>query len=184
MGKKVKFDLFENLFLTIPEKQPEMTETMNINILHAHLRKKKRCKFPRTKEQQTRTLLKTCQSFSNESTLIQKHKLQPSTNGANLYSTSIQNRYTVFLKDCNECLERAFGDNTQHIIDNLLFAKLLPHLRRLITLAYLEKGTHGQIMIHFDKENEHIDLENDGELPVSTRVAGTPNDTPRKTEKS
>ena len=38
-------------------------------------------------------------------------------------------------------------------------------------------------MVHFEKELEHSDLKNDDELPISTSVEGTLDDTPRKTEK-
>ena len=46
-----------------------------------------------------------------------------------------------FLEELNECAERAFGDNAQPMIDNLLYAKLPPHLERSINLAFLENGT-------------------------------------------
>ena len=46
------------------------------------------------------------------------------------------------LEDLNECAERAFGDNDQHIIDNLLYAKFPPHLKRSLNLAYLENGIY------------------------------------------
>ena len=39
-GKNKKFELFEDLFHTMLKMQPEMTEAMKINNLHAHLRKK------------------------------------------------------------------------------------------------------------------------------------------------
>ena len=38
-GKNEKFELFEDLFHTMPKMQPEMTEAMKINHFHAHLRK-------------------------------------------------------------------------------------------------------------------------------------------------
>ena len=37
-GKSKKFELFEDLFHTMLKMQPEMTEAMNINHFHAHLR--------------------------------------------------------------------------------------------------------------------------------------------------
>ena len=38
-GKNEKFELFEDLFHTLREMQPEMTEAMKIYFFHAHLRK-------------------------------------------------------------------------------------------------------------------------------------------------
>ena len=38
-GKNEKFELFEDLFQTMPRMQPEMTKALKINLFHAHLRK-------------------------------------------------------------------------------------------------------------------------------------------------
>ena len=69
-----------------------------------------------------------------------------------------------FLEELKECAERAFGDNAQHMIDSLLYAKLPPHLKRSLNLAYLENGTYDQIVAHLERELELIGLENDREL--------------------
>ena len=67
-----------------------------------------------------------------------------------------------FLGELNKCAERAFGDNTEHMIDSLLYAKLPPHLKRSLNLAYLENGTYDQIITHLERELENSGLENDG----------------------
>ena len=69
-----------------------------------------------------------------------------------------------FLEKLNEFAERAFGDNAQHMIDGLLYAKFPPHLKRSPNLAYLENGTYDQTVAHLEKELEVSGLENDGEL--------------------
>ena len=65
-----------------------------------------------------------------------------------------------FLEELNECAERAFGDNAQHMIDSLLYAKLPPHLKRSLNLAHLENGTYDQIVAHLERELELSGLEN------------------------
>ena len=55
-----------------------------------------------------------------------------------------------FLEELKECTERAFGDNAQHMIDCLLYAKLPTHLKRSFNLAYLENGTYDQIVAHLE----------------------------------
>ena len=67
-----------------------------------------------------------------------------------------------FLEELNECAKRAFGDNAQHMIDSLLYAKLPPQLKRSLNLAYLENGTYDQIVAHLERELELSALENDG----------------------
>ena len=53
-----------------------------------------------------------------------KHKWHKLTFDPNTKSLS------DLLEQLKECAERAFGDNTQHLIDSVLYAKLPPHLKR------------------------------------------------------
>ena len=89
-----------------------------------------------------------------------------------------------FLVELNECPERAFGDNAQRMIDNLLYAKLPPHLKRSLNLAYLEIGTYDQIVTHLERELELSGLEKDGELTLPTMAALSPNDKQQNTEQT
>ena len=54
------------------------------------------------------------------------------------------------------------------MIDNFLYAKLPPHLKRSFNLAYLVNGRYDQIVAHLERELEHSGLENDGQLPIPT----------------
>ena len=94
-----------------------------------------------------------------ESQAAAKHKWQKLTIDANAKSLS------DFLGELNECAERAFGDNAQHLIVSLLYAKRSPPLKSL-NLPYLEIGTYGQIVAHLERDLEGRGLENDGELAV------------------
>ena len=78
----------------------------------------------------------------------------------------------------------AFGDNAEHMIDNLLYAKLPPHLKRSLNLAYLENSTYDQIVAHLERELELSGLENDGELTIPTMTAVPPNDNQQNTEQT
>ena len=89
-----------------------------------------------------------------------------------------------FLEELNECAERAFSDNAQHMIDSLLYAKLPPHLKRSLNLAYLENGTYDQIVAHLERELEFSGLKNDGELTIPTMTAVPPNDNQQNTEQA
>ena len=75
------------------------------------------------------------------------------------------------MEELNECAERAFSDNAQHMIDSLLYAKLPPHLKRSLNLAYLENGTYGQIVAHLERKIELSGLEKDGEQTIPTMTA-------------
>ena len=182
-GKNEKFELFEDLFHTMLKMQPEMTEAMKMNHFHAHLRKKALQTFRNISALNKKTLDDVLIVFRRkyvkpESQATAKHKWHKLTFDPNTKSLP------DFLEELNECAERAFGDNAQHMIDSLLYAKLPPHLKRSLNLAYLENGTYDQIVAHLERELELSGLENDGELTIPTMTAVPPNDNQQNTEQT
>ena len=150
-GKNEKFELFEHLFHTMLKMQPEMTEAMKINHFHAHLRKEALRTFRNKSALNKKTLDDVLIVFRRkyvkpESQATAKHKRLKPTFDPNTKSLP------DFLEELNECAERGFGDNAQHMIGSLLYGKLPPHLKRSLNLAYLENGTYEQ-MSHISKEN-------------------------------
>ena len=181
--KNEKFELFEDLFHTMLKMQPEMTEAMKINHFHAHLRKEALQTFRNISAINKKTLDDVLIVFRRkhvkpESQATAKHKWHKLTFDPNTKSLP------DFLEELNECAERAFGDNAQHMIDSLLHAKLPPHLKRSLNLAYLENGTYDQIVTHLERELELSGLENDGELTIPTMTAVPPNDKQQNTEQT
>ena len=139
-GMNEKFELFEDLFHTMLKMQPEMTEAMKINHFHAHIQKEALQTFRNISAPNKKTLDDVPIVFRRkyvkpESQATAKHKWHKLTFDPNTKSLP------DFLEELNECAERAFGDNAQHMIDSLLYAKLPPHLKRSLNLAYLEIGT-------------------------------------------
>ena len=174
-GKNEKFELFEDLFHTMFKMQPEMTEAMKIIHFHAHLRKEALQTFKNISALNKKTLDDVLIVFRRknvkpESQATAKHKWHKLTFDPNTKSLP------DFLEELNECAERAFGDIAQHMIDSLLYAKLPPHLKRSLNLAYLENGTYDQIVAHLERELELSGLENDGELTIPTMIAVPTND--------
>ena len=150
-GKNENFELFEDLFHTMLKMQPEMTEAMKINHFHAHLQKEAIQTFRNISAMNKKTLDDVLIVFRRkyvkpESQATAKHKWHKLTFDPNTKSLP------DFLEELNECAERAFGDNAQHMIDSLLYAKLPPHLKRSLNLAYLENGTYDK-SLHISKEN-------------------------------
>ena len=182
-GKNEKFELFEDLFHTMLKMQPEMTEAMKINHFHIHLRKEALQRFRNISASNKKTLDHVLIVFRRkyvkpESQATAKHKWHKLTFDPNTKSLP------DILKELNECAERAFGDNAQHMIDSLLYAKLPPLLKRSLNLAYLENGTYDQIVAHLERELELSGLENDGELTIPTMIAIPPNENQQNTEKT
>ena len=182
-GKNKKFELFEDLFHTMLKMQPEMTEAMKLNHFHAHLRKEAPLTFENTSASNKKTLDDVLIVFrrkyvKSESQATAKHKWHKLTFDPNTKSLP------DFLKELNEGAERALGDNAQHMIESLLYAKLPPHLKRSLNLAYLENGTNDQIVAHLKEKLELSGLENDGELTIPTMTAVPPNDNQKSTQKT
>ena len=182
-GKNEKFELFEDLFHTMLRMQPEMTEAMKINHFHAHLRKDALQTFRNISAVNRKTLDEVLIVFRRkhvklESQATAKHKWHKLTFDTNTKSLP------DFLEEPNECAERAFGNNAQHMIDSLLYAKLPPHLKRSLNLAHLENGTYDQIVAHLERELELSGLENDGELTIPTMTTVPLNDNQQNTEQT
>ena len=182
-GKNEKFELFEDLFHTMLKMQHEMTETMKINHFHAHLRKEALQTFRNISAVNKKTLDDVLIVFRRkyvkpESQATAKHKWHKLTFDPNTKSLP------DFLEELNECAEKAFDDNAQHMIDSLLYAKLPPHLKRSLNLAHLENGTYDQIVAHLERELELSGLENDGELTIPTMTTVPLNDNQQNTEQT
>ena len=182
-GKNEKFELFEDLFHTMLKMQPRMTEAMKINHFHAHLQKEALQTFRNISALNKKILDGVLIVFRRKyvkpkSQATAKHKWHKLTFDPN--TKSLPN----FLEELNECAERAFGDNAQYMIDSLLYAKLPPHLKRSLNLAYLENGTYDQIVAHLERELELSGLENDGELTIPTMTAVPPNDNQQNFEQT
>ena len=182
-GKNEKYELFEDLFHTMFKMQPEMTEAMKINHFHAHLRKDELQTFRNISTVNKKTLDDVLIVFRRkyvkpESQATAKHKWHKLTFDPNTKSLP------DFLEELNECAEKAFGDNAQHMIDSLLYAKLPPHLKRSLNLAHLENGTYDQRVAHLERELELSGLENDGELTIPTMTTVLLNDNQQNTEQT
>ena len=160
-----------------------MTEAMKINHFHAHLRKEALQTFRNISALNKKALDDVLIVFRRkyvkpQSQATAKHKWHKLTFDPNTKSLP------DFLEELNEWAERAFGDNAQYMIDSLLYAKLPPHLKRSLKLAYLENGTYDQIVAHLERELELSGLENDGDLTIPTMTAVPPNDSKQKTEQT
>ena len=181
-GKNKKFELFEDLFHTMLKMQPEMTEAMKINQFHAHLRKEALQTFRNisTSNKKTLDVLIVFRRLyvKPESQARAKHNWRKLTIDPNTKSL------LDILEELNEFAEKAFGDNAQHIIDSLLYAKVPPHLKRSLNSAYLHNGRYDQIVGHLERELELSGFENDGELTIPAMTAVPPNDNQHNTEQA
>ena len=69
----------------------------------------------------------------------------------------------------------AFGFAAHAIIEQFIYAKMPPHLKKSINQAHLENGTYEQIVTHLEKELELNGLEAPDELQMNTVTHNTVN---------
>ena len=169
--KNEKFEYFEDLFHTTLRMQPNLTEDMKINHFHAHLRGLALKTFKNIQRTPTLTLEDILKVFRRkyvkpESSASAKHRFN------RLFFDPENQKLPDFLEKLEESAEKAFGANAHQMIENLLYAKMPPHLKKSINQAYLENGTYNQIVKHLEREMELNGLESDESL-VKTQMTAT-----------
>ena len=169
--KNEKFEYFEDLFHTTLRMQPNLTEDMKINHFHAHLRGLALKTFKNIQRTPTTTLEDILKVFRRkyvkpESSASAKHRFN------RLSFDPEHQKLPDFLEELQESAEKAFGENAHQMIENLLYAKMPPHLKKSINQAYLENGTYEQIVKHLEREMELNGLEADEPL-VKTQMTVT-----------
>ena len=180
--KNEKFEYFEDLFHTTLRMQPNLTEDMKINHFHAHLRGLGLKTFKNIQRTPTTTIEDILKVFRRkyvkpESSASAKHRF-------NRLSFDPENqKLPDFLEELQESAEKAFGENAHHKIENLLYAKMPPHLKKSINQAYLENGAYEQIVKHLEREMELNGLEADEPLVKTQMTATKKEDTTEKTNK-
>ena len=130
---------------------PNLTEDMKINRFHAHLRCLALKIFKNIQRPPSTALEDILKVFRRkyvkpESSASAKHRF-------NRFSFDPENqKLTAFLEDLQESAEKAkaFRDNAHQLIDNLLYAKMPPHLKKSINQTYLGNGTYNQIVKHLE----------------------------------
>ena len=180
--KNEKFEYFEDLFHTTLRMQPNLTEDMKINHFHAHLRGLALKTFKNIQRTPTTTLEDILKVFRRkyvkpESSASAKHRLN------RLFFDPENQKLPDFLEELQESAEKAFGENAHHMIENLLYAKMPPHLKKSINQAYLENGTYDQIVKHLEREMELNGLEADEPLVKTQMTVTKKEQTTEKTNK-
>ena len=89
-----------------------------------------------------------------------KHKFQRL-----LFNPANQN-VIDFLDELLKLMKYAFGVAAKAIIEQFIYAKVPPHLKKSINQAHLENGTYEQIVSHLEKKLELNGLEAADELQI------------------
>ena len=79
-----------------------------------------------------------------------------------------------FLDELQKLARDAFGVATQAIIEQFIYAKMLPQLKKSINQAHLENGKYEQVVSHLERELELNGLEAPDEIPINTVTQKAP----------
>ena len=151
--------------------QPNLTGEMKINHFPAHLKSLALKTFKNIQRTPKTTLEDMLKVFRRkyvkpESSASAKHRF-------NRLAFDPENQKLLdFLEELQESAEKAFGETAYQMIENLLYAKMHPHLKKYFNQAYLENGTYHQIVKHLEREMELNSLESDKPL-VKTQMPVT-----------
>ena len=157
-GKSEKFELFEDLFQTSLKIHNQLTEEDKGYYFHSLMRGDALQTFKNMTSPNRENLGEILTVFRRkyvkpQSKATAKHKFQQLVfNPANQKSID-------FLDELQKLAKKAFGVDAQAIIEQFIYAKMPPHLKKSINQAHLENSTYEQIVTHLGRELELNSLE-------------------------
>ena len=166
-GKSEKFELFEDLFQTSLKIHKQLTEEDKINCLHSLMRGDAIHTFKNITSPNRENLAEILTVFRRKNVKPQsmataKHKFQ------RLVFNPANQKLIDFLDELQKLAKDAFGVAAQAIIEQFIYAKMPPHLKKSINQAHLENGTYEQIVSHLERELELNGLEAPDEMQLNT----------------
>ena len=97
-----------------------------------------------------------------------KHKFQ------RLVFNPANQKLIDFLDELQKLAKDAFGVAAQAIVEQFIYAKMPPHLKKSINQAHLENGTYEQIVSHLERELELNGKEAPNDMPMNTVTQQAP----------
>ena len=172
-GKSEKCELFEDLFQTSLKIHNQLTQEDKINYLPSLMRGDALQTFKNITTPIRENLGEILTVFLRkyvkpQSMATAKHKFQ------RLICNPANQKLINFLDDLQKLAKDAFGVAAQATVEQFIYAKMPPHLKKSINQAHLENGTYEQIVSHLEKELELNGLEAPDETPINTVTPQAP----------
>ena len=166
-GKSEKFELFHDLFQTSLKIHNQLTEEDKINYFHTLMRGDALQTFKNISSPNRENLTEILTVFRRkyvkpQSMATAKLKFQQ------LVFNPANQKLIDLLDELQKLAKDAFGVAAQAIIDQFIYAKMPPHLKKSINQAHLENGTYEQIVTHLERELELNSLEYPDETQMNT----------------
>ena len=166
-GKSEKFELFEDLLQTSLKIHNQLTEEDKIYYFHSLMHGDALQTFKNISSRNRENLTEILKVFRRkyvkpQSMATAKYKFQQ------LVFNPLNQKLIDFLDELRKLAKDAFGVAAQAIIDQFIYAKMPPHLKKSINQAHLENGTFEQIVTHLERELELNNLEYPDETQMIT----------------
>ena len=166
-GKSEKFELLEDLFQTSLENHNQLTEEDKIYYFNSLMRGYALQTFKNitspNRENLGEILIVFCRKYVKpQSKATAKHKFQQ------LVFNPANQKLIDFLDELQNLAKDSFGVDAQAIIEQFIYAKMPPHLKKSINQAHSENGTYEQIVTHLERELELNSLEYPEETQINT----------------
>ena len=166
-GKSENIELFEDHFQTSWKIHNQLTEEYKINYFHSLMRGDALQTFKNITSPNRENLGEILTVFRRkyvkpQSMATAKHKLQQ------LVFNPANQKLIDFLDELRNLANNAFGDDVQAIIEQFIYAKMPPNLRKSINQAHLENGTDEQIVTHLERKIELNGLESAVETQMNS----------------
>ena len=172
-GKSEKFEPSEDLFQTSLKIHNQPTQEDKINYFHSLMRGDALQTFKNITTPNRESLGEILTVFRRkyvkpQSMATAKHKFQP-----RVFKPANQ-KLNDFLDELQKLAKDAFGVAAQANIEQFVYARMPPHLKKSINQALLENGTYEQIVSHLERELELNGLEAPDEIPINTVTQQAP----------
>ena len=171
--KSEKFELFEDLFQMSLKIHNQLTQEDNIIYFHSLMRGDALQTFKNITTPNRKKLGEILTVFHKkyvkpQSMATAKHMFQ------RLVFNPTNQKLTDFLDELQKLAKDALGVAAQAIIEQFIYAKMPPHLKKSINQAHLENGTYQQIVSHLEGESELNGSEAPDEMPINTVTQQAP----------
>ena len=165
-GKTEKFELFEDLFQTSLKIHNELTEDDRKYYFHSLMRRDalqtlKNINGPIRENLKEILAIFQRKFVKTQSMATAKQKFQK------LVFNPANQKLVDFLDRLQKLAKDAFGKAAHAIIQQLIYAKMPPHLMKSISQAHLENGTYEQSVTHLERELELNGLEAPDEQQIN-----------------
>ena len=166
-GNSKNFELFEDLFQTSVKIHNQLTEEDKITYFHSLMHGDARQAFKNNSSQNRKNLTEKLAGFrkkhmKSQSMVTAKHKLQQ------LVFNPANQKLIDVLEELQKLAKDAFGIAAQVIIEQFIYAKMNPHLKKPINQGHSEIDTYEQIVTHFENEVGLNSLESPDETQMNT----------------